>query len=327
MNTGQIFVMAAAGLTSALCYVSVGYAPPPAFLLAYVAPLPILIAGLGWGVMASSGAAALAVVTCLVIAGLGTGLLYLAAIGGPAAWLGHLAVLGRPAEETTSEPDNERDGAMEWYPLGRILAWAAFFGGTSLTLTFARTGFDLETYSEPLKKLIAALLNESRSLTGGEGVARSEFVDSLAYALPLAASMLWTATMLFNLWLAGRVVRRSGQLPRPWPDLSAIELPPLFFAVSIGLFAAAILFGGSIGYVASFYVSAVAVLWISTGLAVLHATTRGRSFRGPLLTLTYATLLLFGWPAIPLIALGITDRLAGLRRRFGKPPVPSSPSS
>lgn len=318
MKTGLFVLMTVAGLTSALCYVAVAFGPPLAFAFAYVAPLPILIAGLGWGVLASSGAAAIAVLTSVLITSVSTGAFYLVAVGGPAIWLSHLAVLGRPAGET-SDAGVQRDGEREWYPLGRLLIWAAFFGGSSLVLTFARLGFDLEAYAAPLKRFIEAFLMSSRRITAGlNDTDKAQLIDGLAYALPLGAALFWTATILLNLWLAGKIVKRSGQLPRPWPDLAAIDLPKTFLAAFCIIFGFSFLSGGAIGYVAAFYGSAFSLLWVIIGLAVLHTVTRNRRFRGPLLTVVYITLIFFGWPALLLMLVGIAEQIIQFRRRFGR---------
>lgn len=326
MNLGPYFIIVIAGVTSALCYVSVAFAPPPAFLLGYIAPLTILIAGLGWGVVASSGAVLVATLINLLISGFGTSLFYLIAVGGPAVWLSHLAVLGRAAPVT---PGATGDGAIEWYPLGRLLIWAGVLGGTALALTFARAHFDLEAYKAPIEAVLKELL-KGRAGTTSEGEQYSyaiELSDNLAYALPLAAALLWTTTTLVNLWLAARITQYSGQLPRPWPDLSAIELPPLFLAAFFVIFAFAALAGGAVGYVAAFYTSALALVWIVIGLGVLHVVTRGRSFRRPLLIFIYVILIIFGWPAVPLMVLGVVEQFAQLRRRFARAPSPPSPFS
>lgn len=327
MHSGLYFIMMIAGLTSALCYVSVAFAPPPAFLLGYIAPLTILIAGLGWGVVASSGAVLTATLISLLVAGFGTSLFYLIAVGGPAVWLSHLAVLGRPVQPTTLAGPAQA-AAYEWYPLGRIVVWAGIFGASALVLTFARINFDIEAYRAPIEAALKELLKGRAGTAGlnGQYSYIVELSDNLAYALPLAAAMAWTAITLLNLWLAALIVRRSGQLPRPWPDLSAIELPRMFLAAFFVLLSVAALLGGAPGYIAAFYASALALIWVLMGLAVVHAITRGRRFRRPLLITLYITLLLFGWPAIPLIILGIVEQIAQLRRRFGRPASPNTPA-
>src|SRR3954452_17723956 len=100
-----------AGLVSALLFGVVITGSPLAMLLSVIAPIPIFIAALGWnhrcGLIAA-GAGALAVGLALTTAG---GVAFAFGWGLPAWWLAYLALLGRPAP----------DGAMEWYPTGRLL--------------------------------------------------------------------------------------------------------------------------------------------------------------------------------------------------------------
>ena len=50
-------------------------------------------------------------------------------------------------------------------------------------------------------------------------------VDFLVVAVPPAAAIVATVTSLVNLWLAARIVKISGRLQRPWPQLSAMTFP------------------------------------------------------------------------------------------------------
>ena len=50
-------------------------------------------------------------------------------------------------------------------------------------------------------------------------------IDFLVAAIPPAAAVLATITNMLNLWLAARVVKFSGRLKRPWPQLSAMTFP------------------------------------------------------------------------------------------------------
>ena len=110
-----------AGAAAALLFASVASGSAISVLLFYLAPLPILIAALGWShwaalVAAFAGAAGLT-------AALGSYffLAFLAGVGLPAWWLGYLALLAQPV------PDSS-DGALAWYPVGRIVLWAAILG-------------------------------------------------------------------------------------------------------------------------------------------------------------------------------------------------------
>src|ERR1700742_2288537 len=91
------FVGLAAGLCSALMFASLVSGSALSLLLCYLAPLPILIAGLGgshWAGLVATVAAAitlgLAIDASLVI-------VFPIGLGLPAWWLGYLTLLARPA--------------------------------------------------------------------------------------------------------------------------------------------------------------------------------------------------------------------------------------
>ena len=86
-----------AGAAAALLFASVASGSSLSILLFYLAPLPILIAALGWShwaalIAALAGALALALVFGPVFF-----FAFLVGVGLPAWWLGYLALLARPA--------------------------------------------------------------------------------------------------------------------------------------------------------------------------------------------------------------------------------------
>ena len=101
-----ILIGIGAGVVTALLFASVASGALLSIVLFYIAPLPILIAALGW----SHWAALVAAVTAA--AGLAAFLsplffiTFLVGIGLPAWWLGYLSLLGRPAPNAP--------GPMEW---------------------------------------------------------------------------------------------------------------------------------------------------------------------------------------------------------------------
>src|SRR5215218_9887174 len=126
-----------AGLASALLFAVVVTGSSLALLLSLVAPLPILIAALGWNhraglvaTLAGAGAVALAFRPT-------AGLAYALGWALPAWWLAYLTLLARP----------QSDGAPEWYPLGRLLLWiAATAALVTLIGMAALGGGDYETF-------------------------------------------------------------------------------------------------------------------------------------------------------------------------------------
>src|SRR5512138_2186954 len=108
-----------AGVAAALLFVSVVSGSPAAVVLFYLAPLPILIAALGWSHWAGLIAAASATAAVAVLSGVFFVAVPVIAFG--AWWLGYLALLARPVA-------NGGAGALEWYPVGRLVLWSAVIG-------------------------------------------------------------------------------------------------------------------------------------------------------------------------------------------------------
>jgi hypothetical protein len=64
-----------------------------------------------------------------------------------------------------------------------------------------------------------------------------------------------------------------------------------------------------------------------TGFAVLHTLTLALKSRAFWLSCTYAIVVVFGWPVLAMVALGLADAVFGFRERFLRgrpPPLPAS---
>ncbi len=306
-----------AGAASALLFASVTSGSWLSAILFYLAPLPVMIAGLGWSqwsalIAAFTGAGALA----LVFGGYFF-FAYLAGAGLPAWWLGYLALLARPAGST---PVNGGAPALEWYPPGRLVAWTAGLGAFAVCAAILYSALDAGTFRAHLHDTISQLLGlKDGGNAGGsrafQGIAdRKQFVDFLVDAVPPAAAVLSTLTNVLNLWLGARVVHFSRRLTRPWPLLSTMVFPrPMSAAlgVSIALSFAPGLLGILAGVVAAALLMAFGIL----GFAVLHAITQTLDARGFLLGGAYAAVLVFGWPVVVMCLLGLADMFMNLRGR------------
>jgi len=112
-----------AGAVAALLFASVASGAPLSLLLAHLAPLPILIVALGWNHWAGLTAALSAAAGLGAVIGFPLFLGFLIGVGMPAWWLGYLALLARPSA-------NGAGASLEWYPVGRLVLWAALIGTT-----------------------------------------------------------------------------------------------------------------------------------------------------------------------------------------------------
>src|ERR1700688_4055854 len=91
-----LLIAIAAGCASALMFASIVSGALISLLLFYLAPLPLMVAALGWGPLCATIAGISAAIGLGAIFGLPYCIAFAVAIALPAWWLGHLALLGRP---------------------------------------------------------------------------------------------------------------------------------------------------------------------------------------------------------------------------------------
>jgi hypothetical protein len=297
-----VLVGVGAGAAAALLFASVVSGSIAAIFLFYLAPLPILIAAVGWRHVAGLVAAASATGAVSLLSGRFFIAVPVIAFG--AWWLGYLALLARPAV-------NGGGGALEWYPVGRLVLWAAAIGTLVVAAAVPNFGTDQETLQSGLRKTYERILSDQA------------LIDVLVVAVPPAAAVFSTITNLVNLWLAARVVSISGRLTRPWPELAALSLP----VSTAGLLAAAI--AGSflpdlLGILSGAFAASLLMAFAIVGLAVLHTITRGMGSRGVVLAGVYATTLILTWPLLAIAMLGLAETLLNIRGRVARKRGPPS---
>jgi len=213
-------------------------------------------------------------------------------------------VSGRPAT-------NGGGGALEWYPAGRLVLWAAVIGTLIVAAAVPNFGTDQQSLQAALRKTYERILRDQ------------SLVDVLVVAVPPAAAVFSTITNVFNLWLAARVVKISGRLKRPWPDLAAWTLPtstPAFLAAAIaGSFLPDLL-----GVLAGAFAASLLMAFAMLGFAVLHAITRGMSTRTLVLAAVYAAAVVLGWPVLAMSILGLAEAAFNIRGRVARRRGPPS---
>lgn len=315
-----LLIGAGAGLVAAALFASAATATALAAILFYLAPLPICLAGLGWGTTAVAVSALTGTTVVAGALGLATGAIFALGVGGPMAVLCYLALLSRP----TAAPQKAGTGGLEWYPVGRLVGWGAVMAGLLAGAMVLMLGYDADSYRESIKNVLehSALkeLDQGGTLINDSTI--GGLSSALARAMPAAFAIIWQSIALFNLWLAGVIVDASGRALRPWPQLDAFELPNAFFLAFTGSLLAPFL-PGMAGLLAIGFAGALLFAYVLQGLAVLHAFTRGMPFRGVLLAVVYLGILLLGWVAIAIAILGLSEPMLRLRERAaarGQPP-------
>jgi hypothetical protein len=300
-----------AGAASALLFASVKSGVILSVILFYLAPLPIMIAALGWSHLAALIAATSASAALGVMFGYVYFFVFLITIGLPAWWLGYLAMLARPSND---------GAALEWYPPGRLVVWAALIGTLIVVAAIPTFGTDDASFRDGLRDALRPMVE--RMLAGDTDPAAQKvnvgsLTDLMAAILPPTAALLATITMSVNLWLAARIVSFSGRLNRPWPELPAMTFPPL---VAATLLAAIVLsfFGGLVGIVATVLSATLLMAFAILGFAVLHAITKNVGSRAFILSGAYAATLVIGWPLLIMSLIGLSEAAFNIRARVGR---------
>src|SRR3977135_4412313 len=97
-----VLIAVAAGCASALMFASIISGPLFSLCLFYLAPLPLMVAALGWGPLCATIGGIAAATGLGSIFGFRYCIAYALTAALPAWWLGHLALLGRPVRNTSS---------------------------------------------------------------------------------------------------------------------------------------------------------------------------------------------------------------------------------
>ena len=312
-----ILIGIGAGAATALLFASVASGSLFSVLLFYLAPLPILIAALGWSHWAALVAAVFASAGLAAVFGPTLFLAFLIGIGLPAWWLGYLALLARPSG---APPPND----IEWFPVGNLVVWAAIAGALIVIAALLNFGSGEEGMRSALRNGLERMFKMQTRKDPIPDL--NPIVDLLVLLLPPAAGVLTTITNVLNLWLAGRIVSLSGRLRRPWPDLAAMQFPGYAPLVTGAAIPAAFL-PGIMGTGAGVLAAALLMAYALLGLAVLHHITRGMNVRALLLGGAYVSVMVLGWPALLLMMLGLADSALNIRGRVAGPSGPPTPST
>jgi magnesium-transporting ATPase (P-type) len=307
-----VLIGVGAGAASGLLFASIASGSPLSFVLANFAQLPIMLAAIGWTHVAGLTAALVASAGLAIATTGSVALAFLLSIGLPAWWVGYLVLLGRPSPSNPAE--------IEWYPLGRIVVWTAILAALVVMITLLRYGVDAGQMQAGLRRELERGLRFLAGVPSGSPLQipsvrdPERLLDVLVPVIPPLKATALTATSLLNLWLASLIVRVSGRLKRPWPQIAQMSFPP--FAVTVLAIAVAGTFlPDLVGLASGVFAASLLLAYALLGLAVVHAVTVGFAGRGFMLSGLYFTLGLFGWPVVLMSLLGLLETATGLRAR------------
>jgi len=285
------------------------------FLL-LLAPLPLWLAGLGWGSTAAGLAGVVGAIAVLLLSDPMIGTMYAVMLAIPTAILAHLAVARH------KEPGSEK-----WFPANALISALVVVGliqALIAALALAATDAGLVgTVRGNLVTVFGAYVTEDSG--AGSGAVIDQW-DSLVLGALIALTMMaqaGTGALAQGLLAAANKALRPS--PSFWAlrvgDWTRVLIVPLLIAVVVLDATGMAADGGSGGFFQFLGMAFVLVLGVGfllQGLAVMHALTRGMRIQPLVLAGVYLVALVFQPFGSALFALiGFFDRWGNFRERFG----------
>ena len=315
----RIAVALGAGIASALLFCVTVKGTTLAMALAYLAPLPIMISALGWGIEADALAS---VVAGAVVAGVidpGSGLLFWLTVALPSALLSGLA------SATSLNPFDRLNSAAKKpfrAGLGALTMTAAALGavvsaGALGVMIFFNGGYAKAVAT--FRAMLEPTLQEAMS--GGLGLPQELGADEVARLIikyaPAAISASTALMLLLNLYVAARVVQFSQRLNRPWLEIPTnLKLPASLTLVAVAATAAWLFSPEPYNPFAAAIAAPLILIFVFQGLAALHALSRRAPGRMALIVALYfAFFIAPRWVGVALALFGIAESLLTLRAR------------
>jgi hypothetical protein len=322
------FVVAiGAGCAAALLFAVSAQSSLLAMTLAYLAPLPIMIATLGWGLDGGAIAAAIAIAVLAVVAEPLSALVFAGSVAVPAWALAAFSVSPLARFLKRLKPD-----APVHASVGAIVSLAALLGmlGSLAVLTTVIVIYGgYREAARHLAEAITTLAGDTFESAPGNLTAR-EFADALVRYGPPAIAASTLMMLCVNLYAAARSTQLSRNLPRPWPDVpSSLALPWPVGVAFLACLAGAYALPAPTSQYFSIGAGGLGAALALQGLAVAHALSRGLKMRPLMLIALYACCILRAKYTLPVLAgLGIIDGFLKLRSRAAliASPAPTGPN-
>jgi Predicted membrane protein (DUF2232) len=317
------FVVAiGAGCAAALLFAVSAQSNVLAMALAYLAPLPIMIATLGFGLDAGAIAGAISVAALAVLAEPLSALLFAASVAAPAWALAAFVVTpvakyfrGRKAD-APAHPS-----------VGAVVMLAALFGmiGAAAVLTTVIVVYG--GYAEGARQVASAVAALAADAFDGapNNLTARDFADALVRFGPPAIAASTLVMLCVNLYAGARSTQLSHNLPRPWPDLpTSLALPWPLGVAFLACLAASFALPPPAAQYFSIGAGGLGGALALQGLAVAHALSRGLKMRPLMLVALYACCVLRAKYTLPVLAaLGLLDGFLRLRSRAALIPTPT----
>ena len=308
MSKNALFAVAA-GVASAVAAMAFVAGVPGAMLLIYAGPLPVMLAGLGFGFQQALLAAATGTLaSALAIGGHGA-LLYAVGHALPALLVVGLALRSWPE----NGPETRR-----WYPHGHIAAWLALLAAALLAAAGIWLAGDdgfRATVNDHITRGLGALLPQL-----GEPD-RQRLLAGMSGLFPGWIGTSWAIMAVVNAIAAETILARSDRAIRPKPAWGEdLSLPDWLSWALVGAAVLALigtLIGpGDVGYMGRNLALVLALPYFLLGLAVVHGLVHRTQQPRAILVGFYVVLFVSAWALLAVAAIGVLEHWIGLRSQM-----------
>lgn len=290
---------ALAGATTALLCLGLAKGSVLAVLLFFLSPVPLMVAGLGFGLKAVLIGGFIALGAIIAFTNIHVAVLVALAVVAPAAVCAGWLNLARPAGEIGGPQDK-----LAWYPLADVLFVMAMLTGLAYVVLGVMVGFGPELVASLTKELVAQFeaTNPDMAFTPEAAANLQHFMLTV---VPVAQPLFWMLTLTLSLYIALTIANRSGLTRRPredWPV--SLRMPRVATFVFLAALAISFIAGG-IGHIGAAFAGALGAGFTMAGFALLHARTRGSAARPLLLTLAYLSVAFVGFTSLFFFIAGV----------------------
>lgn len=323
IDSKEIGVGSLAGVATIILSLGIATGSGVAVLLFFLSPLPIMIAGLGWGSVSGAIAVLVAAAGIGFSANFHTAAFILLTTALPAATAAHWLTLSRPADEIGGPSDK-----LAWFPLSDVMFRLAIMTAIAFVTAGILVGYD-QSYVTSVADQMIARIQEANPEFAFSDEGRNGFIATITNFIPLVQPAMWLLVLAGNLYAALAVTRSSGNLARPrdmWPI--SMRMPRIAI-VALGIAIAATFVPGGFGLVGNVFAGALLAGFTLAGFAVFHMRIQGQPWQLLALVVVYCAVALTLVAAFPftiwgMFALARNMPVSDNNKPGGKPPANQS---
>lgn len=311
----DVLTAVAAGLASAAAALAFLSGSFLAIGLVYMAPLPMLMAGLALGPRVAAIAALAGIMVMGMFGGPAMAGVFAVVHGLPTWAIVKLALSARVGAAGAGAADTATNGgsaAGAWMAPGAIVSVMALFAAGLLIVAAMAVG------DAGLSGFVADHLGRvfETMAPGLEAADRGRITQTMTPLFPGTVAASWVVMVAVNTVIAQGVLARIGRNRRPSPGYLGLELPGWLSWPLVGAAVMALVGPGEWEYLGRNLTMVLALPYFFLGLAVFHTLARRVAATKMLLVTFYLVIVISIWAALVVAGIGIVEQWYGLRARI-----------